>query len=128
MIVELQRGCVYGFICLLRSYLDRFFPRRCEGVYRLCVLVAWAALQFSSSTCSCLANMLLSRNRADLFFRKADIQWECDNGGQLWTPSAQAGYGGTTPIPAGFCTSGFANLDAAFIVGLLVDLVSQVSV
>lgn len=71
--------------------------------------------------------MFLSRVHADLCRRKDKIQWECNNGGQLWTESAEAGYGGTSPIPSGFCTSGFANLDAAFVVSLLADLVFQVS-
>ncbi len=66
---------------------------------------------------------------ADLFFicRKDKIQWECDNGGQLWTASAEAGYGGSTTFPSGFCTTGFSNLNAAFIVSLLIDLGFQVS-
>ncbi|EKM61476.1 uncharacterized protein PHACADRAFT_248113 [Phanerochaete carnosa HHB-10118-sp] len=55
-----------------------------------------------------------------------NIEWECANGGQLWTASAEAGYGGSTAFPSSFCTAGFANIDAAFIVGLLVDLVFQI--
>jgi len=57
---------------------------------------------------------------------KDKIQWECDNGGQIWTASAQAGYGGSTTFPSGFCTAGFANLDAAFIVSLIIDLIFQI--
>lgn len=54
------------------------------------------------------------------------IQWECENGGQLWSDSVTAGYGdSSTTIPAGFCTSGFANLKAAFIVTLLADVAIQ---
>ncbi|KAI0081118.1 hypothetical protein K474DRAFT_1682203 [Panus rudis PR-1116 ss-1] len=53
---------------------------------------------------------------------KNKIQWECDNGGQLWTDSATAGYGAGTSFPSGFCISGFSSLNAAFIVSLLVDL------
>lgn len=45
----------------------------------------------------------------------------------LWTDSAEAGYGASTSFPAGFCTSGFSNLNAAFIVSLLIDLGFQVS-
>lgn len=59
-------------------------------------------------------------------FRKSNIEWECDNGGQLWTASAVAGYGSGT-VPSGFCTAGFSSLYAAFIVSLLIDLVFQVS-
>lgn len=53
---------------------------------------------------------------------KDKIQWECQNGGQLWTDSAAAGYGGNVSIPDGFCGSGFSSLNAAFIISLLVDL------
>lgn len=60
-----------------------------------------------------------------LRIRKSNIEWECDNGGQLWTASAAAGYGSGT-APSGFCTAGFSSIYAAFIVGLLVDLVFQV--
>ncbi|KAI0660522.1 hypothetical protein C8Q70DRAFT_932809 [Cubamyces menziesii] len=56
---------------------------------------------------------------------KDKIQWECSNGGQLWTDSAEAGYGGSASFPTGFCATGFSSLYAAFIVGLLVDLVFQ---
>lgn len=64
---------------------------------------------------------------ADEFYSKDKIQWECDNGGVLWTDSAAAGYGGSTSFPSGFCSTGFSNLNAAFIVALLVDLGFQVS-
>ncbi|KAM5531340.1 hypothetical protein V8D89_014985 [Ganoderma adspersum] len=56
---------------------------------------------------------------------KDKIQWECDNGGQLWTSSAEAGYGGTTSFPTGFCATGFSSLNTAFIVSLLVDICFQ---
>ncbi|CDO73169.1 hypothetical protein BN946_scf185007.g224 [Trametes cinnabarina] len=56
---------------------------------------------------------------------KDKIQWECENGGQLWTDSAEAGYGGSASFPTGFCTTGFSSIYAAFIVGLLVDLAFQ---
>ncbi|KAI0783344.1 hypothetical protein C8Q75DRAFT_795505 [Abortiporus biennis] len=56
---------------------------------------------------------------------KDKIQWECDNGGQLWTDSAAAGLGTNTTIPSGFCTTGFSSLNAAFIISLCVDLVFQ---
>jgi hypothetical protein len=54
------------------------------------------------------------------------IAWECDNGGQLWIESSQAGYQGTTSFPSGFCTSGFASLNTAFIFSLLIDLGCQI--
>jgi len=55
---------------------------------------------------------------------KDNIEWECANGGQLWTASAAAGYGSGN-APASFCTAGFSSLNAAFIVGVLVDLAFQ---
>lgn len=56
---------------------------------------------------------------------KSKIQWECQNGGQLWTPSAEAGYG-TGDIPSTFCNAGFSSVNAAFIAALIVDLCFQV--
>jgi len=56
---------------------------------------------------------------------QSNIMWECDNGGQLWTASAEAGYGNGSAIPSGFCTAGFSSINTAFIVGLVVDLVFQ---
>jgi len=53
---------------------------------------------------------------------KDKIQWECDNGGQLWPASAEAEYGGDVTFPKGFCWHGYARVNAAFIVSLLVDL------
>lgn len=55
---------------------------------------------------------------------KSNIEWECDNGGQLWTASAEAGYA-TGTIPSTFCTVGFSSLNTAFIASLVVDLVFQ---
>ncbi|KAH9997784.1 hypothetical protein BJV74DRAFT_826457 [Russula compacta] len=56
---------------------------------------------------------------------KEKIEWECANGGQLWTTSAAAGYGSGN-VPSVFCTAGFSSLNTAFIVCLLADLVCQV--
>jgi hypothetical protein len=56
---------------------------------------------------------------------KEKIQWECANGGQLWTTSAAAGYG-TGNAPSAFCTTGFSSLNTAFILCLLADLVFQI--
>lgn len=60
----------------------------------------------------------------ELQLGKSNIQWECANGGQLWTASAEAGYG-TGTVPAGFCTSGYTTLNEAFIVALIIDLIFQ---
>ena len=60
------------------------------------------------------------------FYRKSNIEWECANGGQIWTSSSA--YANGSSLPSGFCTTGFSSLNAAWIVSLLVDLVFQVSV
>jgi len=57
---------------------------------------------------------------------KDKIQWECDNGGQLWTDSVAAGIANSSTIPSGFCATGFSSLNVAFIAGLCIDLVFQI--
>jgi hypothetical protein len=54
-----------------------------------------------------------------------EIQWECNNGGQLWTGSVTAGVSNSGSLPSAFCTSGFSSLNTAFIISLLVDLACQ---
>jgi len=56
---------------------------------------------------------------------KDKIIWECQNGGQLWGQSEEAGYGNTTKFPEGICAPGWQSLFTAFIVSLLVDLAFQ---
>jgi len=56
---------------------------------------------------------------------KEKIEWECANGGQLWTTSATAGYA-TGNIPPAFCTTGFSSLYTVFVVCLLADIACQV--
>ncbi|KAF8273021.1 hypothetical protein EI94DRAFT_1677420 [Lactarius quietus] len=56
---------------------------------------------------------------------KEKIEWECANGGQLWTTSATAGYA-TGDIPPAFCTTGFSSLYTVFVVCLLADIVCQI--
>jgi hypothetical protein len=58
---------------------------------------------------------------------QSNIAWECDNGGQLWTPSAEAGYQPSVAFPSAFCTSGFASINTAFCVSLVIDLACQVN-
>jgi len=53
---------------------------------------------------------------------KDNIAWECENGGQLWSASAAAGYDNGSAFPSSFCTCGFESLSTAFIISLLVDL------
>jgi hypothetical protein len=51
-----------------------------------------------------------------------NIEWECNNGGQLWgSPSDTT----VSKIPSGFCAAGYSSLYAAFVGALLVDLVFQ---
>ena len=54
------------------------------------------------------------------------IIWECNNGGQLWGESAEAGYGTTATMPSGICSAGFHSLYIAFVLSLLADLLVQV--
>jgi hypothetical protein len=56
-----------------------------------------------------------------------NIIWECQNGGQLWGASAEAGYDNGTAFPEGICAPGWQSLFTAFILSLLVDLAFQVS-
>jgi hypothetical protein len=61
---------------------------------------------------------------------QSDIEWECNNAGQLWTSAnatqiADAANSSSVTIPSGFCTVGFSSLNTAFIIGLLVDIVFQ---
>jgi hypothetical protein len=64
----------------------------------------------------------------DLTFatRRENIIWECENGGQLWGASEEAGYGNTASFPNAICGPGWQSLFTAFIVCLLVDLAFQV--
>jgi len=50
------------------------------------------------------------------------IEWECDNGGDLWPASVAANYSTANAFPAEFCIVGFPTINTAFIVSLLVDL------
>jgi hypothetical protein len=65
-----------------------------------------------------------SRPPHPFVFRKDNIIWECNHGGQVWSSNAE--YAANTSFPVGFCSAGFSSLNAAFIISLLVDLVFQV--
>jgi len=56
---------------------------------------------------------------------QSNIIWECQNGGQLWGASAEAGYGNTSSFPEAVCGPGFQSLWTAFIVSLIVDIAAQ---
>jgi len=60
----------------------------------------------------------------ELQLGKDKIEWECANGGQLWSASAEAGYG-SGDAPAGVCTAGYTTLNDIFIVALVIDLIFQ---
>ncbi|KAM6494016.1 hypothetical protein JOM56_010377, partial [Amanita muscaria] len=49
----------------------------------------------------------------------------CNNGGQLYSASVAAGYQTSTAFLSQFCASGFASLNTAWIISLLVDLAFQ---
>jgi len=61
----------------------------------------------------------------ELYRGRSNIVWECQNGGQLWGASAEAGYGNSTSFPEAICSPGWQSLFTAFIVSLLVDLAFQ---
>ncbi|KAG9018524.1 hypothetical protein FRB90_011564 [Tulasnella sp. 427] len=54
------------------------------------------------------------------------ITWECENGGQIWGSSAEAGNPSTTTMPNAMCTTGWHSIFVIFIVSLLIDLVFQI--
>jgi len=53
---------------------------------------------------------------------KEKIEWECDNGGDLWPASVAANYSTSNAFPTEFCIVGFPTINTAFIISLLVDL------
>ncbi|KDN53306.1 hypothetical protein K437DRAFT_98213 [Tilletiaria anomala UBC 951] len=63
------------------------------------------------------AVMLFQLNR-----QQAKIIWECNNGGQLWGASVEAGYANSsTTMPSGLCSAGFHSLYIAFVLSLAID-------
>jgi len=54
------------------------------------------------------------------------ILWECENGGELWTAPNTTAIITSGSLPPVFCTYGFATLNTAFIISLLVDLGLQI--
>jgi len=61
----------------------------------------------------------------ELYRYQSDIEWECENGGQLWGSPAEVGSPATTTMPNTICAPGWHSLFVIFIVSLLVDLVFQ---
>jgi hypothetical protein len=59
--------------------------------------------------------------------RKHEIEWECNNGGQLWPGvNAQVAASNDVALPSAFCSAGFPTLSAAFTGGLFIDLIFQI--
>ncbi|KAF8807951.1 hypothetical protein BYT27DRAFT_7190042 [Phlegmacium glaucopus] len=54
------------------------------------------------------------------------VLWECSNGGQQWTAPNVIPPTTTRLLPTPFCTYGFASVNTAFIISLLVDIVLQI--
>lgn len=54
------------------------------------------------------------------------VVWDCNNGGQLWGESAEAGYDNVSAMPSGICSASFYFLYIAFAKALLVDLMLKV--
>jgi len=112
-------GMAVGFIAIINLFA---LSNRSYIWTRVCKFT-WPFLIVLSAIRAILMIVELQRG-------KDDIIWECNNGGQLYT-SANATTISTTSdssatFPAGFCTAGFSSIYAAFIVGLLVDLVCQI--
>jgi len=61
--------------------------------------------------------MIVELNRG-----QSKIEWECDNGGQIWPESAANGYNTSRAFPSAFCVVGFSGTNTAFIISLLADL------
>lgn len=74
----------------------------------------------------CDVNSLSLADDLTVATSKDNIIWECENGGQLWGASAEAGYDNSTSFPNAICGPGWGSLFTAFIVSLLVDLGFQV--
>jgi hypothetical protein len=62
---------------------------------------------------------------ADAAHSKDKVQWECNNGGQLWTSSSNQDPS-TGNLPSGFCSVGYSTLNWTFIIALLIDLACQI--
>ncbi|KAL7417580.1 hypothetical protein BDY24DRAFT_375319 [Mrakia frigida] len=87
-------------------------------VFVRATLFAWPFLLILSCVRAIL--MIYQLNR-----RKDYIQWECDNGGQLWSEAAYNGSvvaNGTSTLPTGFCSAGVSSFYTAMVISLLVDL------
>jgi hypothetical protein len=111
-------GIAVAFIAVInllalsnRSYI---WTRVCKFVWPFIIVIS----------CVRAILMIVELNRG-----QDDIVWECQNGGQLYSSNAttiSTTSDTSSSFPAGFCAAGFSSIYAAFIVGLLVDLVFQI--
>jgi len=74
----------------------------------------------------CIVGSLSLGNDLTVAIRKDKIIWECENGGQQWGLTEEAGYDSSSSFPNAICGPGWQSLFTAFIVSLLVDLAFQV--
>jgi len=86
---------------------------------RVCLIPVLSQPSSCSDRIRCVPRLPSYLNRQD------KIIWECQNGGQLWGASEEAGYGTTAKFPEGICAPGWQSLFTAFIISLLVDLAFQ---
>jgi len=61
-----------------------------------------------------------------LWNNEGNIDWECENGGQLWGSAPETTDPSTSTLPSTICDPGFHTLFTVLVVGLVVDLIFQV--
>ncbi|KAE8212708.1 hypothetical protein CF327_g3679 [Tilletia walkeri] len=87
---------------------------------RVCFFI-WPIIIIASAVRASLMMFQLDR-------QQSKIIWECNNGGQLWGTSQEAGYTNSTSsatMPSGVCSAGFHSLYIAFVFSLLIDFGCQ---
>jgi len=97
-------ACINAITLSTRSYT---FTRVCNFLWPFVIVISGVRAIF----------MIWELNRG-----QDKIVWECQNGGQLWGQSEEAGYGTSAGFPDAVCGPGFHSLYTAFIVCLIVDL------
>jgi hypothetical protein len=97
-------ACINAVTLSTRSYT---FARVCNFLWPFVIVISGVRAVF----------MIWELNRG-----KDKIVWECQNGGQLWGASEEAGYGTSAGFPDAVCGPGFHSLFTAFIICLLIDL------
>ncbi|KAE9409222.1 hypothetical protein BT96DRAFT_953611 [Gymnopus androsaceus JB14] len=122
---ELDEWYIYGGVGLAVAFIALInilaLSNRSYIWTRVCKFV-WPFLIVISAVRAILMIVELQRG-------KDDILWECQNGGQHYssnTTITTTTSDSSSSFPAGFCAAGFSSIYAAFIVGLLIDLVCQI--